>query len=1118
MKKIDNGASSGATTLLIKYLLMTKLILIFTFIFSLQSFAHTYGQKNISVKLQKVQLKKALKIIEQQGTFRFVYKDDILPKDKLVSIDVTNAGLEEVLEMVLQNTSLTYQKINESLIVITKELPEDNSAAPLAETVSGKVTNEKGEPLAGASITEKGGNNTTTTKSDGTFEISVANENITLIISYVGYLNKEVALNDSKNPINIELKPSLANLNEVVVIGYGSQKKKDITSAIAVVNVKDVSTRPIVNAVEAITGKAAGVQVAVPSGSPGADLSVKIRGIGSPNGGEPLYVVDGVLANDIKALDPNSIESISILKDASAAGIYGAAGSTNGVVIITTKRGTKGKPKTEVNVYTGTQQIVKKLPVLNNSQWLSLQKEIYGSDPIIPSYYDLTNTNNNWQDLIYQKAPQTGVNVSTSGGSEKGTYYLGIGYLNQEGIIVGSNFKRYSIKLSVEQNATDWLKLGANFNYNRTYQRTVTDNASANFGGVVISALVTPEYIPVKMPAGAPVPGVYGVSNFYSGENPLSNIYNNTNKTIGNNLLGNVFTEIKLPFAIKYRSQFNASVGNSKYDWFQDPYSSLTGISAGGAARSNYSEVFRWAWDNTLSYSKIIGLHSIDVVAGTSALNEKIETSGQYGTGFATNAVQTLNGASGNFQVGTARYEWSTNSYFGRLNYSFSDRYLFTATVRRDGSSRVGNKVVWGNFPAVSAGWKVSNEKFMKNVTWMQNLKIRAGWGKTGNLPPYTMLYPSYSLLNAGSAYAYNSSAASPGISPSGQFGNAGLKWESARQMNVGFDVSFLQNNLTLSVDYYHKKVENMIFTQQLPLTTGGAFTALNLPGFDINKGLEFTIEANVIKKKDFDWSSNFNMSFNKNLISGIDPTISFQTGAVSIGGSRAPIYTQVIKDGYSLGTFWGYESKGVDPETGNLVYSNETVGLGSALPEYTLGFSNTVRYKSFTLSFLIDAVGGNKVYNATRMETESVSGYANSTAAVLDRWMQKGDVTDIPRALDNGTSNAAAAALLRSQISSHYLEDGSFVRLRNITLSYQFSNDLIKKLGLSGAKFYLTGQNLAIITKYKGYYPEVNGYGQGTNNQATNAGSGASLMSLGIDRGTYPAAKTFTAGINIQF
>jgi len=259
-------------------------------------------------------------------------------------------------------------------------------------------------------------------------------------------------------------------------------------------------------------------------------------------------------------------------------------------------------------------------------------------------------------------------------------------------------------------------------------------------------------------------------------------------------------------------------------------------------------------------------------------------------------------------------------------------------------------------------------------------------------------------------------------------------------------------------------------------------------------------------------------MSFNKNLISGIDPTISFQTGAVSIGGSRAPIYTQVIKDGYSLGTFWGYESKGVDPETGNLVYSNETVGLGSALPEYTLGFSNTVRYKSFTLSFLIDAVGGNKVYNATRMETESVSGYANSTAAVLDRWMQKGDVTDIPRALDNGTSNAAAAALLRSQISSHYLEDGSFVRLRNITLSYQFSNDLIKKLGLSGAKFYLTGQNLAIITKYKGYYPEVNGYGQGTNNQATNAGSGASLMSLGIDRGTYPAAKTFTAGINIQF
>ncbi len=690
--------------------------------------------------------------------------------------------------------------------------------------------------------------------------------------------------------------------------------------------------------------------------------------------------------------------------------------------------------------------------------------------------------------------------------------------MNQDGIIVGTGFKRYSVRLSVEQNATNWFKLGGNVNFNRTNQRTVTDNASANFGGVVTSALVTPEYVPVHMPAGSPYPGVYGVSNLYSGENPLADIYANSNNTVGNNSLGNLFAEIKLPFDIIYRSQINATIENSKYDSFLDPYSSLTGISSVGSASSTYSEVARWAWDNTLTYSKIIGHHSINVVLGTSALDEKIVTSAQSGTGFASNTVQTLNGASANFAVGTANYAWSTNSYFGRLNYSYNDRYLLTATFRRDGSSRVGTNVVWGNFPAFSAGWRVSNEDFMKGVTWVQNFKIRAGWGETGNLPPYSMLYPSYSLLNAGSPYTYSGGSASPGVNPSGQFGNANLKWESAQQTNIGFDASFLQNNVTLSADYYYKKVTNLIFTEQLPLTTGGAFTALNLPGYDINQGVEVTIDANIVRKTDFSWNANFNFSVNKNMITNIDPSISFQTGAISVGGSRAPIYTQIIKTGYSLGTFWGYQAKGVDPATGNMVYNSEPGNLGSALPKYTFGFSNTFRYKAVTLSMLIDGVQGNKVYDATRMETEALSGYANESTAVLKRWEKPGDITSIPRALDNGTTNSAAAALLQTQVSSNYLEDGSFVRLRNITLSYQFNNSLIKSLGLANAKIYVTGQNLLTITNYKGYYPEVNAYGQGTNNQAVNAGAGASLLSLGIDRGTYPATKIFTAGINVQF
>ncbi|MFV8326184.1 SusC/RagA family TonB-linked outer membrane protein [Flavobacterium sp. ZS1P14] len=980
---------------------------------------------------------------------------------------------------------------------------------------TGTVSDEIGGPLPGVNVLEKGSSNGVATDLDGKFKISTG-KNAVLIVSYPGFATMEVPLN-GKTTLTIVLKSQAASLDEVVLIGYGSQKKKDVTSAITTVKLGDVSDRPIVNAVEAITGKASGVQVSSSSGTPGGSLSVRVRGIGSPNGGEPLYVVDGALTSNIKAIDPNNIESMSILKDASAAGIYGAAGSTNGVVLITTKKGKKGKPRTEINFYGGVQQIVKKLPVLNNSQWFDLQTEILGTEPSVPSYYNLSGTNNNWQDLIYRTAGQTSFNVNTSGGSDTGNYYLGLGYLNQEGIIVGSDFKRYSANLSVNQDVTEKIKIGGSINYNRTNQRSITDNASANFGGVVLSALVTPEYIPVYMPSNAPIPGVYGVSNFYSGENPLALIYNNTNKTIGNNLLGNAFVEAKLPKNITFKSQLNGVVQNSKYDYFLDPYSSLSGRSSQGGGESTYFEVFRWQWDNTLNYKETFGEHSFDVIFGTSAMNESISNSRQSGAGFATSAVPTLNAASSDFQIGTGEYEWSTNSYFGRFNYGYGNRYLFTATFRRDGSSRVGNNVVYGNFPAFSAGWKISNEKFMENVKWMQNLKIRAGWGKTGNLPPYTMLYPSYSLLNAGAPYAYNSSDIAPGIKPAAQLGNPDLKWESATQTNLGLEVGFLDSRLNLTVDYYHKKVEDMIFTLQLPKTSGSSVTAMNLPGYDINEGIELSIDAAIIKTDDFAWSSNVNFSKNKNVIEGIDSNTSFQTGPITIGGSNVPLYTQIIKNGYPLGTFWGYKSEGVDPQTGNLVYSNELMNLGSALPKYTVGFSNEFTYKGLSLSFLIDAVQGNKVYNATRMEIEALSGYANESANVLNRWQNPGDITSVPRALGNGTTNSGAAAQLQNRVSSHYIEDGSFVRLRNITLSYHVDKSIVEKIGFSGLKIYATAQNLITLHNYKGYYPEVNGFGQGTNNQAENAGAGSSLMSLGIDRGTYPSAKTFTAGVNIQ-
>ena len=1111
MKKNVPLRGSGHANGLFKFLLVMKLAILFTLFSAYQLHAGVFGQ-TVNLKVQKTEIKKILNSIEKNGDVRFLYNVE-LPSLKLkVDFDAENLPLRIAMDRLFFNTSLNYKVLDNNLIVVMSNAVAEQD---LPIKVTGRVTGENGEPLSGVNIVVKGGKMGTSTNNNGEYTITV-DRNATLEFSFIGFESRNIQVK-GENIINTKLTPSLKVLDQVVVVGYGSQKKRDITSAITTVDTKDISSRPFVSAAEALTGKAPGVQVTVPNGMPGSDLSIKIRGVGSPNGGEPLYVVDGVLANDIRSIDPNTIETISVLKDASAAGIYGAAGSTNGVVMITTKQGTKGKTKFDVNVYTGEQQITKKIPVLNNTQWLGLETEIFGTAPTIPSYYNLNTTNNNWQDMIYHNAMQTGVNMGLSGGSEKGTYYLGAGYLNQDGIMVGSNFERYSVKLSIDQSVNSWLKVGANISYNRSNQRNVPQNASTQNGGAVISALVTPEYIPVTMPANSPNPGVYGYSNFYSGDNPLSDIYNNNNKTIANNLLGNLYTEIKLPFNIKYRSQFNVILENSKYDWFLNPYNNLYGLTLNGSAQDNTSETFRWAWDNTLTYGRTFGHHSLNIVAGTSALDEKIAMTYESGQGFATSAVQTLNGASSNFQVSSSNYEWSTNSYFGRLMYAYYDKYLLTATLRTDGSSRVGINDRWGTFPAVSAGWKVSNEAFMKDVTWVQDLKIRAGWGETGNLPPYTMLYPSYSLLSAGSPYTFNAGSASPGISPSSQIGNPNLKWESAKQTNIGFDAGFLQNRVVITADYYQKKVSNMIFTEELPLTTGGAVTALNLPGYDINKGFEFGIDAAVIKKKDFDWNINYNMSFNKNVIQGINASTSFQTGGVSVAGSKAPIYTGIIKDGYSLGTFWGYQALGVNPQTGNMAYSANETSLGSALPKYTLGFTNTFRYKAFTLSLLIDAVHGNKVYDETRMETEALVGYTNESASVLARWEKAGQNTSIPTAIGNGSTNATNAALLQSQIASNYVEDGSFLRLRNATLAYQLDKATLKLLGISAAKFYFSAQNLFTITKYKGYYPELNGFGQGTNNQPSNAGSSASLMALGIDNGTYPAAKTFTLGINLQ-
>ena len=1079
-----------------------KLSMLFILLGILQARADIHAQGAITLNVQQTEIAKVLNRIERKGEFRFLYNYDLPSMKTKVNVNWQNTEIKTALAKLFEGTDLTFKFLDNNLIVVIS-----GKLQRQAIRITGTVTGDNNEPLTGVTVQVRGSASGTTTDDKGQYSIT-AEDSAVLVFSYIGYASREERVS-ARNVIDVRLTATNKLLNEIVVIGYGTQKKGDITSAISTVSVADVSQRPVISTSEVLAGKAPGVQVFQPSGQPGTDLSVRVRGIASPNGAEPLYVIDGVQVTDTHTLDPNDIESISVLKDASAAGIYGAAGSTNGVVQITTKHGSKGKTQTQVTAYTGAQQILKKLPVLNGTQYLSLMNDEYTNAgntlPSIPSYL---NANTDWQNLVYHTAMQTDANANFSGGSQKGTWYLGMGYLDQDGIVYTSNFKRYSVNLKLDQNMNDWLSVGANVSYNRAYNVTIPDGASAQHGGTVLAALTVPPIVPVKLASGVYAP------NFDGTNNPVGNIYDNTNSKVENNMIGNIHVDIKLPFDLKYRSQAGIAFEQYNYNYFLNPFNNPYGISIDGQGTNTSQEVFRYTLDNTLSWDRSFGLSTFNVVIGTETINEKYYNNSQSGRGFATAAVPTLNAATSNQSVYSYQTDWADLSYFGRVNYSYEDKYLATALLRRDGSSRLGIDNQWGYFPAFSLGWRVSREDFLKDSKFIQDLKIRAGWGETGNLPPTSVTdYPSYSALNPGAPYIFGGTTTA-GVNLASPLGNPGLKWEAGQQLNVGFDLSVWNGRLSLSADYYDKKTTHLIFPLTLPATSGNddGQQLVNLPGYDRNRGEEFSVTGEIFKTKNFNWTSTVNLSFNKNRVTGLDSGEIFYYGGIEFGGTGTNQYVSVVKNGLPLGAFWGYKALGVNPNTGNETFAdlnhdgvidptNDRTYLGSGLPTFIYSWLNNFTYKGFGLDLLFDGVGGNKIFDATRIETEGMATANNASTAVLHRWTTPGQITDIPKAIfgDPQVGNSQP----NSSISSRFVESGDFFRLKAATLSYNITNSGLTHIGVSGIRIYVTGQNLFILTHYKGYTPEVNQQGQ-------------SSTALGIDYGTYPESRIYTVGANI--
>ncbi len=954
-------------------------------------------------------------------------------------------------------------------------------------TIKGKVTDEQGQSIPGVTVLVVGTTAGTATDLNGNYELKTDGKS--LKFSFIGFISQEIPIN-GRTTIDIVLKEDLKILNEVVVVGYGTQKKKDITTAVSVVGEKELKDRPLFNAAQALQGKAAGVQVVQYSGKPGADLAVRVRGATSVlAGNEPLYVVDGVWASDIKSINTNDIENISILKDASAAAIYGASGA-NGVVLITTKRGNSELPVIRFNTYFGISKLRKTIEVLNTKQYRDLMNEI------APGSLDPTATDfNNWNDIVFGTGYKQSYQLSASGGTEKTKYYISAGYLSDEGIVNPAKYDRINMKVNLNNEIRRWFKLSTNISLINSKTKDTPDNLSSGRGGVIMSTLNTPPFLNIYKKDGS---GWYDPNPFQpSWENPVAYMEGPDQKSIDNQLIGNISADISLLKNLTYKSTFGVDYATHQWDYYLDPFKTNYGRKENGIGRSDKTNYTTWMWENLINYDYAIGLHKFTGLVGSSVREFSANNSYLSGHDFPTDTLVTSLWAANIIDGGTTQWATANASFFGRATYDFNSRYYLTASVRRDGSSKLAKK--WDLLPSFSAGWRISSEKFMENLSIIDDLKLRGGWGKVGNeagFPNYTQ----YGLFSF-----YRIKPTSPLSGPAAAFtsyGNPDLRWETTTQSNLGFDLTMFNGRLVFNFDAYIKKTKDLLLNVQLGSSVNIDHILTNAGEIE-NKGIEFNISTVNIDKK-IRWTSDFNMSFNKNKLTKLEYTPVYTFGRIY--SNNQDIVR--LEEGMPMGSFYGYISEGVDPNTGDIIYKDlnnngmfdprDRTYIGDPNPDFTFGFTNNLSYKRFDLNLFIQGSYGNDIFNATRIDLEGMFDSKNQSIAVLNRWTPENTITDIPRAVGGGNVNNV-------RNSSRFVEDGSYARLKSLTLSYRILDNGSKIKGISKLSVYVTGQNLITLTNYSGFDPEVNAFGN-------------SSVEMGIDYGTYPQARTIIFGINVDF
>jgi TonB-linked SusC/RagA family outer membrane protein len=990
--------------------------------------------------------------------------------------------------------------------------------------VNGTVKDAQGEPLPGVSVKLQGTTKATSTTAKGTFTISTPATGI-LIFRSIGFITKEQAVNN-RQQINITLEADNTNLDELVVVGYGSVRKSDLTGSVASISSKEIKATPVASLTQAIQGRAAGVRVSQSSNAPGGGMNIRIRGGNSIQGGnEPLYVIDGYpLYNENgPGINPNDVESMEILKDASAAAIYGSRGA-NGVIIITTKRGKEGLNRIQFESYYGIQTLRKKLDLLDASQLATLVNDgianVNGDNIGKPGYpKPLTYTDaqiaamgkgTDWQDEIFRSAPIQSYQLTFSGGNDKTQYAVAGNYFSQGGIVANSDFNRGSVRVNLDQQLSSKFKFSNSLTVTNSKSNSVaTDGDGGGNGGVVYGALFFSPTVPVYDAQGDYTmnnrPGALLISN------PLALAKERTNIELKTRLLGNTSLEYKIIEGLTLKTMFGANMAFNKTNFYL-PRTVYSGLATNGRAEITNSRYFEWLNENTLTYKKVISKnHSFNFLVGYTFQNANFEDVKASAQNFASDIQKYNNmGAAQQTNPNTSNaYDWSLRSYLGRINYDLDSKYLFTLSGRYDGSSRFGDGKKYSFFPSGSAAWRLSSEPFMRKLTAVSDLKFRASYGLTGNQE-----IGQYQSLGALQTDGYNfGNVIVIGYAPN-RIANPNLKWETTAQLNFGLDLGLFKNRITITTDWYQKKTKDLLYNVSLPITSGFSTSLQNI-GKVKNEGFEFAVNT-VNLNGAFQWNTNFNISFNKNKILDLGAV----TDDIPSGGASGHLQlgnSGILRAGQPIGVFYGLVTDGIfqnaaevaasgqknarpgerrykDINGDGVVNSSDRVILGHAQPDYTFGFTNNFSYKGFDLSIFIQGVQGNSIFNLNKYEMESMTGVSNQSASVLDRWTPANPSNDMPRASSAGSPY---------QVTSHQVEDGSYIRLKNVQLGYNFSPALLKRVRLSNVKVYISGQNLLTKTKYSGYDPEVSRFGQDN-------------LSQGIDYGSYPSSKIFLVGINI--